>query len=202
MPLQAVMMGVGLGMDAMSVSAAIGVKWHGSGQKFRLAWHMGLFQLLMPCIGFAVGRPLASFASQWGKYAAALLIAALGAKMLYEALRQHPGSVAEKIDSAEEKLIHHVTADPTRGWSLVAISVATSIDALVVGFSLALKNAANQLTWPQLLHDSLIIGLISALMALLGVNVGMRAGKSFGKTAEIAGAVVLLLLAVSFVVLS
>ena len=74
MPVEAMMMGLGLGMDAMSVSAAVGVKWNGPHQKFRLAWHMGLSQFLMPCAGYAMGKPLASLLSSYGKYAAAALV--------------------------------------------------------------------------------------------------------------------------------
>ena len=53
------LLAVGLGMDAMSVSMAIGVRWHGPRQKFRLAWHMGLFQCAMPILGWWAGKALA-----------------------------------------------------------------------------------------------------------------------------------------------
>ena len=84
--------------------------------------------------------------------------------------------------------------DPTRGLSLMALSVATSLDALVVGFSLGLKGAGS-IVWP-----SLVIGITAAGMSLAGVVVGKRLGARFGKPAEIAGAVVLILLAVSFLI--
>ena len=135
-------MGLGLGMDAMSVSAAVGVRWNGPHQRFRLAWHMGLAQFLMPCAGYAAGKPLASIVSVYGKYAAAALVFSLGAKMLYEATRSHPGVMAERVGDAEDRMIARVSKDPTRGWSLMALTAATSIDALVVGFSLGLKSGA------------------------------------------------------------
>ncbi len=195
-------MGLGLGMDAMSVSAAVGVKWNGPHQKFRLAWHMGLSQFLMPCAGYAMGKPLASLLSSYGKYAAAALVFALGAKMLYEVFESHPGAMAEKVGEAEDRLIARMSKDPTRGWSLIALTVATSIDALVVGFSLGLKSGAVAThTWPHLVYDASIIGLIAAAMALIGVNIGQRLGKTFGRPAEVAGAVVLILLAISFLLL-
>lgn len=197
MPVEATMMGLGLGMDAMSVSAAVGVKWNGPHQKFRLSWHMGLAQFLMPCAGYAAGKPLASVLSVCGTYVAAALVAGLGIKMLLEAIQSHPGVVAEKVEEAEERLIAHISKDPTRGWSLMALTLATSLDALVVGFSLGIKSVGGY-TWPHLLLDSLIIGLIAGLMALMGVNLGQRLGKTFGKPAEIAGAVILILLAITF----
>jgi putative Mn2+ efflux pump MntP len=194
-------MGIGLGMDAMSVSAAIGVKWNGPHQKFRLAWHMGLSQFLMPCAGYLAGKPLAGFLSDYGRYAAAGLVLALGIKMLYEAIESHPGAMAESVERAEERVIATMIADPTRGWSLIAVSVATSLDALVLGFSLALRGGStSHLTWSHLLYDSSIIGLIACVMALIGVNIGQKLGKAFGRQAEIAGAIVLILLAITFVV--
>lgn len=194
------LLGLGLGMDAMSVSAAIGVKWNGPHQKFRLGWHFGLFQFLMPCAGFALGKPLASVLSTYGKYAAAAMVFGLGAKMLWEVMRSHPGSVAEKVDDAEERVLKKMGRDPTKGLSLVAISVATSLDALVVGFSLGISSGAGY-TWSHLLYDATIIGLITGLMALVGVNLGQRAGQILGRPAEIAAALILMALAVSFLLL-
>lgn len=190
--IEVIAIAVGLGLDAMSVSAAVGVRWHGPRQKFRLAWHMGLFQFLMPVAGFLIGETLAAYAERFGSYVAAGLVAAVAVKMLVEALKSHPGA-------AEEAMAHAAgTArsrrDPTRGWSLVALSVATSLDALVVGFSLGLKGA-DSILWP-----SLVIGVTAGAMSLTGVAVGRRLGTRFGKPAEIAGAVVLLGLAVSFLV--
>lgn len=200
MPVEAMVTGVGLGMDAMSVAAAIGVKWNGPHQKFRLAWHMGLSQFLMPCIGYLIGQPLASLLSSYGKYAAAALVAGLGVKMLVEATKSHPGAVAEKVEAAEERLMDRMGRDPTKGLSLIAVSVATSLDALVVGFSLSLRGP-REFDFPHILYDASIIGLVACLMALLGVNIGQRMGTQFGKAAEIAGAIVLILLAISFLVL-
>ncbi|HQL74802.1 MAG TPA: manganese efflux pump, partial [Phycisphaerae bacterium] len=88
---QIIAVAVGLGLDAMSVCMAVGVKWHGPRQKFRLAWHMGLFQFLMPVIGWAGGRQLAGLLEAYGRYIAAGLVFAVGVKMLYEALKGHTG---------------------------------------------------------------------------------------------------------------
>lgn len=74
---------------------------------------------------------------------------------------------------------------------MLMLSAATSIDALVVGVSLGLRGSG---IWVV----SVVIGVVAALMALIGVEVGRRAGARFGKGAEIAGAVVLILLGVLF----
>ena len=85
--------------------------------------------------------------------------------------------------------------DPTRGWSLVMLSVATSLDALVAGLSLALGDpGAGGSIWTA----SLIIGIVAAAMSLTGVLLGQHVGKAVGRPAEFAGGVVLMALAVSF----
>ena len=85
--------------------------------------------------------------------------------------------------------------DPTRGWSLVMLSIATSLDALVVGFSLELRSPGVSIWWP-----SVIIGIVAATMALTGIAVGKFMGEKLGKWAELLGAVVLMAIGVSFVV--
>jgi putative Mn2+ efflux pump MntP len=181
-----------LGMDVMSVCMAIGVRWHGPGQHVRLACGMGGGQFIMPLIGYAVGARLAELLNQWGRFVAAGLVAAVGIKMLVEVLRDRPGGAAEDIDKAVEHALHiHAGPDPTKGWSLVILSIATSLDALVVGFSLGVNRGGIWIT-------SMIIGLTSAAMALAGIFIGKRLGKRLGRYAELLGALVLIGLAVKF----
>jgi putative Mn2+ efflux pump MntP len=195
---------VGLGLDAMSVAAAVGVRWHGPRQKFRMAWHAGLFQFLMPIAGWLAGKQLAGLLSSVGAWVAGGLVFIVGAKMLHEALKSHPGAVEERVEEAIERAVEHSPAkadeapqesaasDPTRGWSLVVLSVATSLDALVVGFSLGIKGAGD--IW----YASAVIGVVAAAMSLAGVAIGRRVGQAIGRPAEIAGAAVLMALGVSF----
>ncbi|HOD81670.1 MAG: putative manganese efflux pump MntP [Planctomycetes bacterium ADurb.Bin126] len=189
---QIIAVAVGLGLDAMSVCMAVGVKWHGPRQKFRLAWHMGLFQFLMPVIGWAGGRQLAGLLEAYGRYIAAGLVFAVGVKMLYEALKGHTGAEAGGGEQKPEATAGASPgADPTRGWSLMVLSLATSMDALVVGFSLGIEG---QVIWVP----SVVIGLTAGGMALSGVALGRRIGQALGRWAEIAGACVLIALAASF----
>ena len=190
-PLRIVAIAIGLGLDAMSVCMGLGVRWHGPGQKFRLAWHMGLFQFLMPILGWLAGKELAELLHTVGTYLAAALVFAVGAKMLYEAMKSRPGLAEEATEKAIERALHVPAGDPTRGWSLLVLSVATSLDALVVGFSLGLNG---QRIW----RESLVIGIVAGLMALAGVWIGKRIGKALGRPAEIAGGVLLMGLGVSF----
>lgn len=189
--LKILVVAVGLGLDAMSVCMSIGVKWNLPRQRRRLAFHMGLFQCLMPLIGWAAGSQLADFLRHVGGYLAAGLVFAVGAKMLYEAIEGKPGSVETHAEEAVEHALHLKRKDPTRGWSLVLLSIATSIDALVVGFSLGLRGE-------HIFGASVLIGVVAAVMASVGVIIGKYLGQAFGKTAEIIGAIVLMGLGVSF----
>ncbi len=186
-------------MDAMSVCASIGVKWHGARQKFRLSFHMGLFQFFMPILGWLAGQELARYIAGVGKYIAAVLVIGIGAKMLYEAIKSHPGGAAEGAEHAIEHQLHMHPKDPTRGWSLVVLSVATSIDALVAGFALGVDVRGAAAEGAGIWIASVIIGVVAAAMSLFGVIVGRRLGQAFGRRAEFAGAIVLILLGASFV---
>ncbi|MHC4562959.1 MAG: manganese efflux pump MntP [Planctomycetota bacterium] len=187
---------VGLGADAMSVCMAVGVRRHGPGEKFRLAASMGLFQFAMPLIGWVIGDQLASLLTTWGCYLAAGCVMLVGVKMLTEAWRSHPGATAEAIEHEVEKDLHLKAADPTRGWPLILLAVATSLDALVVGFSLGLKQATS-----AILGTSVVIGLVAAGMALAGVAIGRRLGTVMGRPAEFLGGIVLIALGISFLCL-
>ena len=180
---------IGLGVDAMSVSMAVAVRWHGPGQRFRLAWHMGMFQFLMPLAGWLTGSALADYIAGVGCYVASALIIAVGAKMLYEAIKAGPGEVTEH--AAEWEARHLGKGDPTRGWSLYVLSIATSIDALAVGISLGLRGQ-------DIFFASVIIGIVAALMVLIGMYIGKRIGRKLGRPAELAGGVVLIILGILF----
>lgn len=199
--LSMITLAVGLGMDAMSVSAAIGVKWNGVGQKLRLAWCAAIFQFAMPLIGYALGQQLAGVLQQVGTYIAAALVFGIGAKMLWEALRSHPGAAAEKAEHYVEEHAHLHPKDPTRGWSLIALSIATSLDALVAGFSLGVAGKECVSGFSDVCGCACVIGITAGVMSLAGVMVGQRAGDAIGKPAEMIGAVVLMLLGVSFLIL-
>jgi len=181
-----------LGMDAMSVSMAVGVRWGGWKQRLRLASHMGLFQFLAPILGWAVGKQLAELLRGFGCVLSGLLLLGIGLKMLYEAVKSAPGSLEQRGGDAVAHALHLRKRDPTRGWSLLALSIATSIDALVVGFSFGLRDRQ------QIWFASLVIGIVAAGMSFVGAGMGKHAGKTFGRAAEILGSLVLIALGVTF----
>ena len=119
---------VALAMDAFAVAVATGVslKHVSFRQTFRLSWHFGLFQAIMPVIGWSAGLTIRSFIEQYDHWVAFGLLAFVGGHMIKEAFQPETEKIQKK--------------DPTKGWSLVMLSVATSIDALAVGFSMSMLN--------------------------------------------------------------
>ncbi|MBW1842568.1 MAG: manganese efflux pump, partial [Deltaproteobacteria bacterium] len=117
-------------MDAFAVSIATGVilKDVSSRQTFRLSWHFGLFQAMMPVIGWAAGMTIRAYIERYDHWVAFGLLTFVGANMIKAAFQDDKGDDKPK--------------DPTRGMTLVMLSVATSIDALAVGLSLSILNVS------------------------------------------------------------
>jgi putative Mn2+ efflux pump MntP len=171
---------VGLAMDAFAVSIASGLaiqKLTGR-HVFRMAFHFGLFQALMPVLGWHAGAAVARYLSAWDHWIAMGLLGFIGGRMLWEAWKGE----ADKTCS-----------DPTRGWSLVTLSIATSIDALAVGLSLAMLGVV---IWTP----AAIIGVVTAAMSTVGIVFGSRLGCQWGRRAQIAGGLVLIAIGVRIVV--
>ena len=167
---------VGLAMDAFAVSivAGLAVAPVTPRQMFRLAFHFGLFQFMMPIIGWLAGREVVVYISAYDHWAAFGLLALVGGKMLLEA--RHEKEPDRSVD-------------PTRGLMLVALSVATSIDALAVGLSMAFIRVS---IW----IPSVVIGLVAATLSAIGIGFGSRLGPRWGRWAEFLGGIVLLLIGV------
>jgi putative Mn2+ efflux pump MntP len=89
------------------------------------------------------------------------------------------------FESMSRKEELRTLADPTRRWSLLMLSIATSIDALAVGLSLALINV-------EIISASVIIGIVAAGMTLVGLFSGRKLGEKFGKKMELLGGLILI----------
>ncbi len=162
-----------LAMDAFAVSIVIGLSLANLTKRhiFRLAFHFGLFQALMPVCGWLAGKAVHEYIAAFDHWIAFSLLAFLGGKMLLAAYR---GQDAEMENG-----------DPTRGASLVILSIATSIDALAVGLSLAMIGAT-------ILLPALIIGIVAATLTTIGMLLGGKIGTIWSKWAETAGGVILI----------
>lgn len=169
---------IGLGMDAFAVSVSSGCKLGKASlrQIVRMAVAFGLFQGLMPLLGWGAGSALALMVSTIAPWIAVLLLGIVAMHMIVEGI--HAKEATECTPS-----------DPTRGWTLLVLAVATSIDAFAVGTSLSLLG--HSIVWPAVL-----IAAVAALMSAIGMHLGCKIGGRFGKRMEIAGGAILLLIAV------
>jgi putative Mn2+ efflux pump MntP len=167
-------MAVGLAMDAFAVSIAAGLAVGTVTPRhvFRIAWHFGLFQFLMPVIGWWLGSQVAGRIATWDHWLACGLLIFIGGKMLFEAFEER-----EKRRQS----------DPTRGWMLVTLSLATSIDALAVGLSTAFLEVT---IW----KPSVIIGLVACVFSGVGITFANKVLGRFGRAAEVMGGLTLILI--------
>jgi manganese efflux pump family protein len=170
---------IALAMDAFSVCIACGISIPKPdfGHYFRLAFHFGLFQFMMPVIGYFGGRFMGGYIAAYDRWIAFGLLVFIGLKMIGEAFT----GKKEKQDECRQ--------DPSHGWSLVFLAVATSIDALAVGISLGVLNR-------KILIPSIIIGLVCSFFSIIGIAIGNRVGAYAGRYAEAAGG--LMLIAIGF----
>jgi putative Mn2+ efflux pump MntP len=164
-----------LSIDASAVSLALSAAGQLDSRRarFRIAFHFGLFQFLMPVGGWSLGTRLEPYIAPFDHWVAFGLLALVGVRMIYSAVK--PDAIKKY-------------PDPSRGWSLVTLSTATSIDALAVGLGLAALGIS---VW----FPSAIIGLITLVMSSVSILLGQKAGRWLGARSQIAGGIVLLIIA-------
>jgi putative Mn2+ efflux pump MntP len=165
-----------MAMDAFAVCLAAGAQKQTLGTRptFRLAFHFGLFQFLMPLLGWIAGTTIETYISAYDHWVAFGLLAFVGGRMIWSGF--HPGHEVKEID-------------PSRGWTLVLLSIAVSIDALAVGLSLGVIGVT---IWAP----AAVIGVVTGLVSWLGLRLGTRLGEKFGKRTEIAGGIILVFLGI------
>lgn len=166
---------VALAMDAFAVAIAVGISLRRVSvrQTFRLSWHFGLFQALMPLIGWWLGSAVRDVVNNYAHWIAFALLAGVGTNMLREAVQFDHESEEPRKDS-------------TKGLTMVMLSVATSIDALAVGFSMSMLKIS-------IVTPAVIIGIVAAIFTITGMHLGKKVA-SFQRLsvyAEILGGLVL-----------
>lgn len=142
-------------MDAFAVAITIGIcraEVH-LRHALKVALFFGGFQALMPAIGYLAGRSVSGLIKPFDHWVAFILLGIIGGRMLYEALHEEP------VDGAEDNCPRE---DPVSTRPLLVLAVATSIDALAAGISLALDNM-------PVVESVIAIGLITAFLSGVGV---------------------------------
>ena len=167
---------IGLSADCFAVSLGVSSKavlysWF---QILRVSLSFGLFQAIMPLLGWVAGKTVVELIEHFDHWVAFTLLAFVGGRMIWESFRPN--------NNNEKQIII------TKWLVLLTLSVATSIDALAVGLSFAFLKV-------NIAMASLTIGVVAFLVTTIGFVVGKRASKIIGKRAEAIGGIILLAIA-------
>jgi putative Mn2+ efflux pump MntP len=171
---------IGLAMDVFAVSLGVGTSCYGTSWRCRLrmAFHFGLFQGGMAFLGWVAGKQIAESISNFDHWVAFALLVFVGIRMLRSGFDLNGES-------------HPI--DPSRGMPLILLSLATSLDALAVGLSLAFLEE-------DILISSLVIGGVSLILSIVGTVFGHSLESRFGKRMEIFGGLLLIVIGIRIVV--
>ena len=175
-----VLLGVALAMDAFSVSLANGLKEPRMkhGKMLRIAGTFAVFQAIMPMIGWLCVHTAAQRFRVFSKaipYIALIVLAIIGGYMIWEGCQK---AKAKDTDETEET---------KTGWkALMAQGVATSIDALSVGFTIA------EYGYLQAIVCAGIIAFVTLIICLVGLVIGRKIGSAIGAIGEVVGGIILI----------
>ncbi len=179
-----ILLGFCLASDAFAVSITNGMCSLKITKKsvFATAFTFGAFQGLMPLLGFALGKSFTELISKYQHYVALFILCAIGINMIIDAFKElkHPESTCSTKNVFSAK-------------NLIFQGVATSIDALAVGVSLAAVDA-------NISSTSLLIGVITFLCCTFGVYIGSKFGVILGIRAKFGGGIILILLGIKILI--
>ena len=170
-----ILISIGLAMDAFAVSICKGLSMKKLNVKHAIviALYFGGFQALMPLIGWILGSQFQVYIVSFDHWIAFLLLVFLGTKTIIDTIKEKDDEQGEK----QESILNHK--------ELFLLAIATSIDALAVGITLAFLNV-------KLAPTVSAIGIITFCICIFGVFVGNMFGSTFKKKASIAGGVILI----------
>ena len=168
-----VVIGIGLAMDAFAVSVCKGLSMKKMNWKKAviIALYFGIFQAIMPIIGYFLGNTFSSFIENIDHWLSFILLSAIGINM-----------IKNSFDSEEDKRNDNIDIK-----TMLLLSIATSIDALAIGITFAFFKI-------NLLFSIIIIGLITFILSIFGVKIGNKFGDKFQNKAEIIGGFILIVI--------
>ncbi|MCD6500319.1 MAG: manganese efflux pump [Deltaproteobacteria bacterium] len=171
------LLAIALAADAFSIGATIGLTHRTARQVFRVSFHFGLFQALMPLASATIGTRIRPWVDPWGRYLAFALLLFVGVRMAVSSF-----DVKHREDAAQ-------TVDLTKGWNLIGLSVSVSIDALLAGFVLGLHGSL-------ILSAVSIIGAVTFVLTMVGMLLARSVGSRIGTRSELIAGFVLVALGV------
>jgi manganese efflux pump family protein len=170
---QILLLALALAADAFSVGAVLALRYRSPRQVLRLAFHFGLFQALLPLLGALLGGALITHIAAVDHWVAFGLLTLVGGRMIWSGLHEEPARAS--------------AVDLTRGWSLVGLSLAVSIDALAVGITLPAAGAPVGLAVTT-------FGVVAGLATLAAMRLVAPLARRLGGRVEVVGGLVLLTL--------
>lgn len=172
--LTVILVALGLSMDAFAVSVSEGLtlRQYKIRNALKLALFFGMFQAIMPVIGWLAGQTIRSHIQAIDHWIAFGLLSLIGIKMIYESFIEKKG---EKNDRSLQ--LH----------TLFILAIATSIDALAIGITFSFLKVT-------ILTPVVIIGIITFINSLIGYFLGEKFGRIFGNKIEFAGGIILILI--------
>ncbi len=176
-----ILLSIGLAMDAFSVAivAGFGLRKVKLIDSLKVSSSFGVAHILMPIIGWFLGSTVITLIQRWDHWLAFILLAFVGGRMFKEGLDEETETV---------------NAEGLLGFtSLVLFTISVSIDALAVGISFSLQELS---IW----IPSLYMGAGTLIFTFIGLNIGNRTGQQFGKKAQMAGGLVLILIGLRIIV--
>ena len=181
--LNSILLGFGLAMDAFSVSLVNGLREPDmpKGRMARITGVFGGFQMLMPMVGWICVRTILDLFQSLTKYIPWIafgLLLYIGGRMIVEGIRNREEQEAEKIGAG----------------GLLMQGIATSIDALSVGFTMT------ELNWIQALAESALIGIVTFGICMAGILIGRKAGTKLSGKANILGGLVLIAIGIKILI--
>ncbi len=170
---------IGLAMDAFSVSVCKGLSMNKLDAKkaIIIAIYFGVFQGIMPLIGYFLGTAFESLISEIDHWIAFSLLVFIGANMVGEAFASDSKTSNENVDFK----------------TMFILALATSIDALTIGVTFAFLDV-------NILLAATIIGVVTFLLSLMGVKIGNRFGSKYEAKAEILGGIILVFMGIKILV--
>jgi putative Mn2+ efflux pump MntP len=171
--LTVIILAIGLSMDSFAVSISCGL----TEQKIsfrhaaKIAFSLAFFQGLFPIAGWLMGTEIKSYVENIDHWIAFILLLFLGLKMIIESFKKEDACGTSDVYSLKH---------------IITLSIATSIDALVVGFSYALASSRN------IFGGAIIIGAVTFFFAMLGIRIGKDVGHSIGPKIELLGGLILI----------
>lgn len=171
-----IILALALSMDAFAVAVCKGATLHKPRfrEALRTGFIFGIIEASTPVIGWALGLYTSQYIIQWDHWVAFGLLFVLGSRMIYQSVKR-----GDECPCEENAPQRHGSL------SLIATGVATSLDAMAIGVGLAFLQV-------NIVHTAMTIGMMTMIMATLGMLIGRYVGPVLGKKAEIIGGIVLI----------